>query len=67
MVAATDVVPAITTSVRFAVDKLGEIDDEVLIFARSKRKVEHALDVDRFDEHLQRVREAVTVSIVRYQ
>ena len=58
---AADVVPAITTSVRFAVDKLGEIDDEVLVFARSKRKVENALDVNRFHEHLRGgVREAVT-------
>ena len=51
-VAAAVVVPAITTSVRFAVDKLAEIDDEILVLARPKREVEHALDVDRFYEHL---------------
>ena len=62
--AAAAVIPAITTSVRFAVDKLGEINDEVLVFARSKRKVENALNVNRFHEHLRGgVREAVTVSI----
>jgi hypothetical protein len=46
------VVPAITASVHFAVDKLSEIDDEVLVLARSKPEVENALDVDRFYEHL---------------
>jgi hypothetical protein len=42
----------ITTSVHFAVEKLGEIDDEILVLARPKREVENALDVDRFYEHL---------------
>jgi hypothetical protein len=46
------VVPAITASVHFAVDKLGEIDDEALVLARSKPEVEKPLDVDRFHEHL---------------
>jgi hypothetical protein len=41
-----------TTSVHFAIDKLGEIGDEVLVLASSKREVENALDVDRFYEHL---------------
>jgi hypothetical protein len=54
-------VAAITTSVRFAIDKLGEINDGVLVFARSKRKVENTPDVNRFHEHLRGgVREAVT-------
>jgi hypothetical protein len=39
-------------TVHFAVDKLGEIDDEVLLLARSKPEVEKALDFDRFYEHL---------------
>lgn len=51
-VAAAVVVPAITTRVHFAVDKLGEVDDEVLVLARSKREVEITLDVHRFYEHL---------------
>jgi len=42
----------ITTSVHFAVYKLREIDDEVLVLARSKREFENALEVDRFYEHL---------------
>ena len=42
----------ITTSVHFSVDKLGEIDDEVLVLASSKREVENALEIDRFHEHL---------------
>ena len=43
----------VTTSVHSAVDKLGEIDNEVLVLARSKREVENALEVDRrFYEHL---------------
>ena len=42
----------ITTSVHFAVDKLGEIDDEVLVVANSKPEVENALEIDRFYEHL---------------
>jgi hypothetical protein len=41
----------ITTSVHFAVEKLGEIDDE-LVLARPKREVENALDVEWFYEHL---------------
>ena len=51
-VAVAVVAAAITTRVRFAVDKLGEVDDEVLVLARSKRKVENTLDVHRFYEHL---------------
>jgi hypothetical protein len=51
-VAAAVMVAAITGSVHFAVDKLGELDDEVLVLARSKREVENALHVDRFYEHL---------------
>ena len=43
----------IPTSVYFAVEKLGEIDYEILVLARSKREVENALNVDRFYEHLQ--------------
>ena len=42
----------ITTSVHFGVDKLGEIDDEVLVLASSNREVENALEIDRFYEHL---------------
>ena len=42
----------ITTSVHFAVDKLGEIDDEDLVLASSKPEVENALGTDRFYEHL---------------
>ena len=54
----TIVAPAITvatiftTSVHFAVDKLGGIDDEVLVLASSKPEVENALEIDRFYEHL---------------
>jgi hypothetical protein len=49
---AVTVATIITTSVHLAVDKLGELDYQVLVLARSKRKVENALDVDRFYEHL---------------
>ena len=42
----------ITTSVHFAVDELGEIDDEDLVLASSKPEVENALGTDRFYEHL---------------
>jgi hypothetical protein len=43
--------PFITTSVYFAVEKLGEIDDE-LVLVHPKREVENALDVVWFYEHL---------------
>jgi hypothetical protein len=56
---ATVVVTAITTSVHFAVDKLGEVDDEVLVLAGSKREIEIGLVVDRFHEQLQSKREPV--------
>lgn len=42
----------ITTSVHFAVNKLSEIGDEVLVLSHSKREVENALDVDRCYECL---------------
>ena len=42
----------ISTSVHFAVNKLGEMDDEVLVLARSKREVENDLHVDRFYKRL---------------
>lgn len=45
-------VTAITTSVHFAVDKLGEIDDEIPGFYHSKRGVESGFDVDQFYEDL---------------
>jgi hypothetical protein len=52
-----------TTSVNSAVGKLGEIGDEVLVVpARSKRKVENALHVDRFYENLPRVRRRSSVN-----
>jgi hypothetical protein len=39
---AITVATIITTSVHFAVDKLGKIDDEVLVLASSKPEVENA-------------------------
>ena len=45
---AITVATIITISVHFAVDKLGEIDDEVLVLASSKPEVEKALEIDRF-------------------
>jgi hypothetical protein len=42
----------VTTRVHFAVDKLGEFGDEVLVIARSKREVENDLHFDRFYERL---------------
>ena len=49
---AVTVATIFTTSIHFAVDKLCETDDQVLVLARSKLEVENALDVDRFYEHL---------------
>ncbi len=49
---AVAVATTITAGVHFAVEKLGEIDYEILVLARSKREVENALDVDWFCEHL---------------
>ena len=43
----------ISASVHFAVDKFGELGDEVLVFARSKREAENDLHVDRFYKRLQ--------------
>jgi hypothetical protein len=42
----------ITASVHFAVDKLGELGNEVLVFARSKRELENDLHADRFYKRL---------------
>jgi hypothetical protein len=49
---AITVATIIATGVHFAVDKLGEIDDEVLVLASSKPEVENALEIDRFYECL---------------
>ena len=49
---ATAVTTIVTTRVRFAVHKLGEFGDEVLVLARSKREVENDLDFDRFYKRL---------------
>ena len=49
---AVAVATIITTSIHFAVDKLGEIDNEVLMLASSKPEVENALEIDRFYEYL---------------
>ena len=48
MIAAPTITVAsiITTSVPFAVDKLCEIGDEVLVLASSKREVENTLEID---------------------
>lgn len=45
-------VAAAATTEHFAVDKLGDVDDEVLVVARSKREIEKALDADRFHRQL---------------
>ena len=45
-------VTIITTSVHLTVDRLDEIDDEVLVLASSKPEVENALEIDGFYEHL---------------
>jgi hypothetical protein len=47
------VAATVITSVHFAVDKLGEVDDEVLVLAGSKCEIEIGLVVDRFHEQLQ--------------
>ena len=57
--AAAVVVAAITTGVHLAVDKLGEVDNKVLVLAGSKREIEIGLVVDRFHEQLQGKRERV--------
>ena len=49
---AITVATIITISVYFTVDKLGEIDDKVLVVASSEREVENSLAIDRFYEHL---------------
>ena len=49
---ATAVATIITTCVHFAVDKLGELGDEVPVFAHSKREVENDFHVDRFYKRL---------------
>ena len=50
--AAATALAATATSVYFAVDKLGEIDNKVLVLARSKREVEKGLGFDRFHAQL---------------
>jgi hypothetical protein len=45
-------IAAPSIAVHFAVDKLGEIDDEVLVLARSKPEVENDLHADRFYKRL---------------
>ena len=52
--AAVTAVATATTSEHFAVDKLGEIANKVLVLARSEREVKKGLVVDRFHEQLQR-------------
>ena len=47
---------AATASVHFAVNKLGEVDDEVLVPARSKLEVEKRLVLDSFHVQLQQAR-----------
>ena len=47
---------AATTRVHFAVDKLSEIDDEVLVLARSELEVEKRLVLDSFHVQLQQAR-----------
>lgn len=49
---ATIALAAAVTSVYFAIDKLGEIDDKVLVLARSEREVEKGLGFDRFHAQL---------------
>ena len=56
--AAATALVATATSVYFAVDKLGEIDNKVLVLARSKREVEKGLGFDRFHTQLHK-RDAV--------
>jgi hypothetical protein len=50
--AAATAVAATVTSVHLAVDKLGEVDDKVLVLAGSKREVEKGLSFDRFHAQL---------------
>ena len=52
LAAATIALAAAVTSVYFAIDKLGEIDDKVLVLARSEREVEKGLGFDRFHAQL---------------
>jgi hypothetical protein len=52
LIAAAVVVPAIATSVHFTIDKFGEVDDEVLVLARSEREIEKGLVVNRSHEQL---------------
>ena len=51
-------VAAAAASIHLAVDKLGEIDDEVLVPSRSKFEVEEGLGLDSLHEQLHK-REAV--------
>jgi hypothetical protein len=52
---------AITTTEHFAVNKLGNVGDEILVVARSKSEQEKALDVDRFHHQLYKTHQVVSM------